>query len=370
MMKRPTTVLHVMHAFSHGGLENGVVNIINESPAHFVHELCFLSEGGDFLQRLKRPVRYHELHRREGNSLELILKLRNLFRRPDIDVVHTRNWATFDGVLAACLTPNRPLIHSEHGRDMSDPHGVVKRRNVARRILSFRPSKFVAVSQDLYRWLQDTVRVPHRKLMLIQNGVDTERFRPQRNVELRRQLGIGEDEFVVGTIGRLDTIKNHEGLIEAVKDINQGNRKVRLVIVGEGPNRPALEALVTAFPAKPAPLLAGYKPDIETYYGMFDSFVLNSHAEGMSNTLLEAMACELPVVCTSVGGNTELVVDGVRGTLIPAAADAKLASAILSYVESPQLRRTHGTNARRFVEEHFSLARMVRQYVELYESVA
>src|SRR5262249_25330564 len=141
----------------------------------------------------------------------------------------------------ACLTLKPAVVHGEHGRDISDPNGTIYRRNLARRFFAFRTKKYVAVSNDLFRWLKHTVRIPEEKLTLIPNGVDTNRFFPGRDLELRADLGIGEDEFVVGTIGRLDPIKNYEGLINAISRFNYASRGVRLVIVGDGPERQKIE---------------------------------------------------------------------------------------------------------------------------------
>src|SRR5207244_454850 len=143
-----------------------------------IYELCFLHCGGEFLQRLTRPVVYHELHKQPGNDIRILFRLRELFQGRKIDVIHTRNWGVFDGVLAACTMLRPTVIHGEHGRDMADPAGRNRLRNLARRAVTFRTRKLVAVSRDLYNWLKDTVRVPERKLMCIPNGVDTERFRP------------------------------------------------------------------------------------------------------------------------------------------------------------------------------------------------
>jgi len=368
-MPRPIRILHVLHAFSHGGLENGIVNIINCSPEHLVHELCFLHSGGEFLQRLTRPVVYHELHKQPGNDVRLVFRLRELFQRRNLDIIHTRNWAAFDGVLAACTMLRPAVIHGEHGRDMADPAGQNRRRNLARRAVAFRTKRLVAVSKDLYLWLKQTVRVPEKKLVFIPNGVDTDRFRPGRNLTLRRQWGIGDDEFVIGAVGRLDPIKNHAGLLAAVRTLQASGHKVRLVIAGDGPEREKLDGLLR-LPFDPAPLLLGACTDVEQVYPCFDLFVLNSFAEGMSNTLLEAMASGLPTICTAVGGNVELVADRERGILISAGDDAALTKAIRTYMASPEMARTHGVNARRFVVEHFSLEQMIRRYVGLYESVA
>src|SRR5262245_45359771 len=288
-MPRTIRILHVLHAFSAGGLENGIVNIINRSPDHLIHELCLLSKSGEFINRLARPVVVHELNKKSGNGERIILQLRELYRRRNVDIIQTRKWGAFDGVFAACLTPKPALIHGEHGRDMTDPNGEVYRRNLTRRLLAFRAIKFVAVSKDLCTWLKQIVHIPISKLEFIPNGVDTERFLPGRDLDLRAELGIGQDEFVVGTIGRLDPVKNHEGLIHAVQILQERGHPVRLVIVGDGPLRRDIERSVQTALRTPQALLLGYRGDVEQLYRAFDSFVLNSFAEGMSNTLLEAM---------------------------------------------------------------------------------
>jgi sugar transferase (PEP-CTERM/EpsH1 system associated) len=367
-MTRTIRILHVLHAFSAGGLENGLVNIINRSPSHLEHELCLLSTSGEFAKRLTRPVVLHEMNKKSGNDLKLILRLRELFRKRDIDIVHTRNWAAFDGVLAACLTSGPALVHGEHGRDISDPQGEVSRRNFARRLLAFRANKYVAVSKDLYTWLKDRVRIPATKLALIRNGVDTERFCPGQDPELKAALGIGQDEFVIGTIGRLDPIKNHQGLINAVHMLTQRGYPVRLVIVGDGPLRANLESSLRKL--APQTLLLGYRPDVERFYRVFDIFVLNSFAEGMSNTLLEAMASGMPTVSTDVGGNRELVVNRQAGILIAPDDDFALANALQGCIDSPGILRAYGINARRFTSENFSLRGMIEQYTTLYEAMA
>lgn len=363
-------MLHVLHAFSAGGLENGIVNIINRSPEHLVHELCLLSRGGEFIDRLTRPVVVHEMNRKSGNSLRLVFQLRELFRKRKSDIIHTRNWSAFDGVAAACLMPQSSLIHSEHGRDMSDPEGRVYRRNLARRMLAFRARKFVAVSQDLYRWLKDRVRIPTSKLAFIPNGVDSERFSPGRDFELRKELGIDTDEFVVGAIGRLDPVKNHHGLIRAIRVLQENGHRIRLVIAGDGPLRHEIECLAQASLVRPKALLLGYRPDVERLYRIFDVFVLNSFAEGMSNTLLEAMASGLPIVCTAVGGNVEVFPNPQTGTLIEAGEDRALAKALHKYLTSTHERKRNAASARHCAVENFSIRKMIEQYTRLYESVA
>jgi sugar transferase (PEP-CTERM/EpsH1 system associated) len=363
-------ILHVLHSFSAGGLENGIVNIINGSPDHLVHELCFLSTAGEFLQRLRRPVPYHELQKRPGNDLRAILRLRALLRRREIDIVHTRNWGGLDGVMAACMTHKPVVIHGEHGREIDDPAGLNPKRRLVRRALALRARKVVAVSQDLCRWLRVDVGVRPAKLVCIPNGVDTERFRPGRDTAIRQELGVGDEEFVAGFVGRLDPIKNLEGFITSVRLLNRDGLKVRLVIAGNGPERARLENSFKAVSLDPRPLLIGQRPDADRLYRMFDVFVLNSIAEGMSNALLEAMASGLPVICTAVGGNIELVEHNFSGLLIPPNDPAALAGAIRHCAGSRELRERYGAHAREAADNRFSLDGMIQRYASLYESVA
>jgi sugar transferase (PEP-CTERM/EpsH1 system associated) len=367
MILKPTKVLHILHAFSHGGLENGIVNIINGSPIELEHELCLLTRGGEFLNRLNRPVKFYELNKQPGNSFKALVQLRRIIRQSRADIVHTRNWGAFDGVIAACLCPGVTVFHGEHGRDMGDPQGLNRRRNLLRRLFSPRIRKFTTVSEDLANWLSGEIGISKEKVVLIRNGVDTERYHPHRDLELRKELGIGQDEFVIGTIGRLDPVKNHAGLLSAYATVAKKGRGIRLVIVGDGPEKKNLENAIRTLDAV-TPILTGYRSDIERFYGLFDVFVLNSFAEGMSNTLLEAMSCALPVICTEAGANPELVGDGDRGRLVPAANSEALVAALQEYIGFPERRTAHGRAAHEFIKKNYSLSAMVKNYIDLYLS--
>jgi sugar transferase (PEP-CTERM/EpsH1 system associated) len=365
-MVRPVRVLHILHAFAHGGLENGIVNIINGSPPEIDHDLCVLTQRGEFLQRICRPVHCYELHRAAGSSMGIIARLARVIRQSGADIVHTRNWGAFDGVFAACLCPGVKLLHGEHGRDISDPQGLNRRRNRIRRLLSFRVAKFTAVSKELGSWLTGTVHIPSGKVVVIPNGVDTDRYCHRRDETLRGELGIGPDDFVVGTVGRLDPIKNHAGLIRAFSLVARTVPGARLVIVGDGPERAALETLVVSLKGMHVPILTGYRADVERLYGVFDVFVLNSFAEGMSNTLLEAMSSGLPILCTPVGAAVDLIRNGENGRHVLPGDDQGLARLITDYLSMKELRERHGSMCRKHIEEHYSLNSMISDYTRLY----
>ena len=368
--RRPIKVLHILHAFSHGGLENGIVNIINGSPPDIEHELCLLTTADEFIHRLRKPVRYYQLHKGPGNSLTTVLELRRFIRQSGANIVHTRNWGAFDGIIAACLCPGIALLHGEHGRDISDTQGRNRRRNLLRRLFSPRVARFTTVSEDLRLWLTERVGIPKSKIVLIRNGVDLELYRPRRDIALRQELGISEQEFVVGAVGRLDPVKNYPGLIRSFAALAREFPECRLLIVGDGPERQTLETLARDHGMNPLSIFKGYRSDVDRFYGVFDVFVLNSFAEGMSNTLLEAMASGLPIISTSVGASADLLSDGNRGKLIATGDEAQLAGALREYRISPTLRHRHASEARYFVEQHCSLSQMVARYVDLYLSIS
>lgn len=295
------------------------------------------------------------------------LRMARLFRALAPDIVHTRNWTCIDAVIGARLARVPVVIQGEHGRDALDPEGQNPVRRRVRRLLGPLVTEFVTVSRDLARWLIEDVRIPARKVSSICNGVDTERFRPGDREAGRRALGVSPGTFVVGTVGRLDPVKDHVGLIRAFLDLEiTAGTPATLVIVGDGPMQRELEALVKELGAGERVRLCGERDDVPQALRGFDLFVLPSVGEGISNAILEAMATGLPVVATRVGGNPELVADGVTGALVEARATPPLSSAIARYRNDPALARRHGEAARARALHEFSFARMLAGYRDLY----
>jgi sugar transferase (PEP-CTERM/EpsH1 system associated) len=229
--------------------------------------------------------------------------------------------------------------------------------------------RFVAVSRDLQRWLVEDVRLPARKVITIQNGVDVSRFGIGSSAEARQRLGISGDRLVIGTVGRLDPVKDQAGLIEAFSRLRGKHSEALLVIVGDGPCREPLAELTARLGLQDRVLLLGERRDIPEILMALDVFVLPSVAEGMSNTVLEAMASGLPVVATRVGGSPELVEEGLTGRLVAPLDPTALAGAIDGYLEDTHLRVLHGKASRQRAVEHFDLHRMARAYADLYTSV-
>lgn len=370
MLNQRIKILHVVHSFNVGGLENGIINLINKSnEEHFIHEICCMTKSGDAESRLEKSVKVHEMHKRRGNDWRMIPKLAKLIGELKPDIVHTRNWGTIDGIVAAKIKGVSSIIHGEHGWNMDDPLGRNFRRRMVRRILSGAVSQFVAVSEDIRRWMIDSIGIKDTKISKILNGVDTERFHPGNKSEARKILGFSEEDILIGTVGRFDPIKDQQLLLQAFSDLQGDGKEPRLILIGDGPERKVLESVKEKLPCKDRIVLLGERNEIERILSALDIFVLSSKNEGMSNTILEAMAGGLPIVATSVGGNLELVTQGKTGLFFEPGDIRGLTEALKFYMEHEEERRLHGSNGRCKAEQHFSLNRMVQDYETLYTSL-
>jgi sugar transferase (PEP-CTERM/EpsH1 system associated) len=361
--------VHVLDSLAVGGMENGVVNVVNATRDQVRHTVVTMTGLGPLSQRLPASVPVHCVEKRAGTDPGAVVRLSRLLRRLRPDVVHSRNWGAFDAVVAARLAGIRTVVHGEHGREAADPEGRDPRRNRLRRVLAPLVSRFVTVSVDLRRWLIATVRLPAHKVVTIHNGVDSDRFSPGDSVEARDALGLPAAATVIGTIGRLDPVKDQAGLIVAFAGLAGSGSSPILAVVGEGPSRPALENEIRCRSLSDRVRLFGERTDVPTVLRALDVFVLPSRAEGMSNTILEAMATGLPVVATEVGGTPELVEADVTGRLVPPGDPNALEAALRAYVGDSCLRSLQGKAGRERVLQHFSLERMAQAHVSLYASL-
>jgi sugar transferase (PEP-CTERM/EpsH1 system associated) len=368
MSSRPA-VVHVIHSLATGGLENGVVNLVNRAGPEVRHVIVCLTGTGVMQSRLRPGVEVFSIGKRPGNDLRAVGRLVRLLRRIRPAIVHSRNWAAFDGVPAARLAGVPVVVHGEHGRDIADPHGRNARRNRLRRVLSPLVTRFVAVSRDLERWLVEDVRLPARKVMTIHNGVEVARFAHGSAQEARRKLGLPGEALIVGAVGRLDPVKDQAGLVRSFAAVLPAHPDALLIVAGDGPCRADLTRLIGELGVERRVRLLGDCPDVPLVLSAMDVFVLPSIAEGMSNTLLEAMAAGLPVIATRVGGSPEVVEDGIGGRLVAPRDPAALTEAIAAYLEDPHLRAMHGKASRQRTAEHFGLDRMCRAYSDLYRGL-
>jgi sugar transferase (PEP-CTERM/EpsH1 system associated) len=367
-------VAHVVYRFAVGGLENGVANLVNRIPPQtFRHAIVALTEVTDFRDRIQRDdVLYYSLHKSVGHGIRLFPQLLRLFRRLAPAIVHTRNLAALEAALPAWAARVPIRIHGEHGWEASDLDGGNRRFRLVRRV--YRPfvDQYVALSRHLEDYLRDRVGIPAGRVDQIYNGVDTERFAPDAGprAAIPQFPFAAPGLWVVGTVGRMERVKDQVTLARAfaraVGSSTAAAQRLRLVMVGAGPLADEVDRTLRESGVRALAWLPGERSDIPAILRALDCFALPSLAEGISNTILEAMACALPVVATRVGGNPELVEEGSTGRLVRAADPEGMAGALLDYFENPDAARRHGTAGRDLVEQRFSLNCMVGDYVRLY----
>ena len=373
----PPLIVHVIHRLAIGGLENGLVNLINTTPPErYRHAIVSLTDCSDFRYRIcLSDVPVIALHKRAGKDFRIHRRLWRVLRKLRPAIVHTRNLPALEYLFVAACAGVRGRIHGEHGRDVYDLDGSSRKYNLLRKAVDPFASCYTAVSQDLAQWLVQTVGVATEKVKHICNGVDVHRFYPRTGP--RPPLGpdgfVQEGTLVVGTVGRMHTVKDQLTLARAFLHLIQSNPEareyVRLVMIGGGPLREECRALLRAADAEELTWLPGERADIPELMRAFDLFVLPSIAEGISNTILEAMATGLPVVATDVGGNPELVEERQTGMLVPAASPAAMANAIHSYLCDRAKLGRHGQTGRLRVETCFSIEAMVKNYLSMYDTV-
>lgn len=373
-MSTAPLIAHVVFRFGVGGLENGMVNLINHLPhERWRHAIVSLTDvSGEFTERIECPdVRYLALGKRPGHLARDYPRLWREFRALRPAIVHTRNLAALEAVVPAWAAGVPVRIHGEHGWDVHDPEGRRHRYRLVRRL--YRPfvNHYIALSQHLAEYLQQQVGVAPESIDQIYNGVDTERFHPGARAAIAGCPFHAPEHWLIGSVGRLELIKDPLNLarafIRALKLHPAAAERLRLVVVGGGALRQHVEALLADAGVGELAWLAGERADVPQFMRSLDCFVLPSRAEGVSNTMLEAMASRLPIVATRVGGNAELIESGTSGTLVPAADPDALAEAITAYHDGPEVARRHAEAAYHVALSRFSVATMVAAYASVYE---
>jgi sugar transferase (PEP-CTERM/EpsH1 system associated) len=365
-------VVHLIYRLDFGGLETLLVDCINHMPPErYRHAIVCLTDYTAFADKITRPgVELFALHKQPGLGLGIHVKLFKLLRELRPAVLHTYNFACAEYAVPAWAAGVPVRIHAEHGRDASDPQGLNRKHNFLRRALVPFIDRYVPVSHDLARWLDQVVNIPAAKSELIMNGVDTVRFAPQLPAA---SLPWAAGPFVIGTVGRLQDVKDQATLIDAFALLcerrPEARADLRLAVVGDGPLRERLAQKAQDAGVADLVWFPGARNDIPELMRSFDVFALSSIAEGTPVTLLEAMSCGVPVVATNVGGIPEVVQDGVNGALVPASDAQALAEALGRYVDDRARVSAHGAAARERIERHYSVAAMVGAYTALYDQL-
>jgi sugar transferase (PEP-CTERM/EpsH1 system associated) len=368
-------VLHVIDRLGVGGTEVGLLKVIQGlSDDCFEHRICTVRGFDEIFAKSQGFEGQIYVAGRLNSGFQFLLgRLVQIMRDFRPHIVHSRNWGAIEAMPAARLSGVPVVIHSEHGYEVDMLDGLPMRRRVLRRLAYAAADAVFTVSDELRSYHLRQAWLPTARITVLPNGVNTSRFarRPGESHETRQRLGLGDGSLVIGAVGRLVPIKDHATLLQAAEILISRGMPVYVLLVGSGPELAHHKEFVAASSKLSGRVVfAGADSDVPALLNAMDVFVLPSLNEGMSNTLLEAMASSLPVVATRVGGNPELVDEERSGWLFEP-GDVMALVAILERIgRDPSLRQELGQAARRRAVQYFSLEGMIGSYRKLYVELA
>lgn len=367
MSARPVT--HFVENLERGGLERTVIDLVRTQVARGqrCQVVCLFQRGAlaGELDALGVPVL--ACGKRRGLDLRALARARRHVVAHGSRILHTHNAAAHYHAVLATLGLGLRTINTRHGMGALD--AASRRERLYR--LSLRRTGAVATVCEAARRELERSGWPHATdLVAVPNGIDIERFaaRDERvRDRLAATLGLPPQTRLVGTVGRLNRVKDHAGLLQAFARLRDAAPDVALVVVGDGELRGELAALAAAPGLAGRVHLLGDRGDVAELLRAFDLFVMSSRSEGYSIALLEACASALPIVATAVGGNAEIVHAGENGLLVPPGDPSALADALRAVLGDPARARAMGRAGFDWVRREGSLAAMAERYERLYE---
>ncbi|HEX7287828.1 MAG TPA: glycosyltransferase [Candidatus Angelobacter sp.] len=366
---RAFKVMHVVNQLAVGGTEKNVLKVatkLTEGLEHCVY--CIRGFDASLVADELRPEQVIALNLPKAPFSFFVPKLVRAIRECKPDIVHSRNWGAIESVLAARIAGVPVAIHSEHGYEVDSVTRTPLRQRWMRKLVVATADAVFAVSRELRDFHARQAGVPEERVRVLYNGVDTERFSPNPIVreQTRAALGLSHRDFVIGAVGRMVPIKDYDTLIKAASALHRKDRTFKLLLLGDGPELPRLVDLAQNLIGTGGFISPGRCQNVPEMLTAMDVFVQTSLNEGMSNTILEAMATGLPVVATRVGGNTEIVEEGKTGWMFRPGDAEHLREIIFDIATDAEAREMTGHAARQRVHDQFSDELMLENYRDLY----
>ena len=358
-------VIHLINTLAPSGKEVGIIKLLRHmDKSIFEKSLFVLKKISYFDEQAINNLDIICLDKKNGNDFTLPFKLASWFNKYKPDIVHTHSWNTLvEGILAAKISGVPIIIHGEHG---TFPESTLHR--YVQRLFWKRSDLVLSVSENLKNKLSRSVGFPPENIHVILNGVEAEKF--YLSAELRKifreRFNFSPTDFIIGTVGRITPVKNHQMLIRAAVEVKNHGETIHFVFIGFDEQEGELEELANHLGVKKYVHFIGYQKDVNLMLNGMDIFALTSFSEGCSNVIQEALFAGKPVIATNVGGNPELVKPNLNGYLVESNDHKELAQKILMLKRQPELLQKLGENALSFSHENFSLKAMVDQYSELY----
>ena len=358
-------VLHLTYHMGIGGTEQVVFQLVNNADESLFENsiVCIEGEIGPIGQQLQKSgTRFHVLNRNPGFDIKLIKSVRKIITTENIDIVHCHQYTPYVyGVLASLVTGSK-VVFTEHGRFHPDRYSW--KRRIINPLLSMATSSITAISEATKEALASFEWFSRKSITVIYNGIEA--TVPPTGYRNQNNLNLTDQNIVFGTITRFDTIKNLPMMINAFAQVFKDNPHARLLLVGDGDERSAMETLVSELNLKDAVIFTGFQTDTKKYMSLIDVYVLSSFSEGTSMTLLEAMSFSTCCIVTAVGGNVEIIKDRQNGFVVESDNTQQLADTMQSLTDDKNTRHKMGNEAKKTFDLKFDLNRMVQSYKELY----
>jgi glycosyltransferase involved in cell wall biosynthesis len=359
-------ILHVIHSLDVGGAERLVCDIAKGTVKDIFNVMiCCLDRVGALGEELQlEGFRVMSLERKPGIDWKMVSELRKIIGEYAVDIVHAHQYTSFFYSSLARNINERPhIIFTEHGRFFPDRKST--KRYIFNPILQRFASEIIAISEATKEAMVKNDNFPKKRIKVLYNGVKFNSKITDRNLK-RRELNISEEDFVIATAARLDSIKNYSMLIRMMKRLSVSASDIKLLIAGSGSEYEKLAGEIDAFNLSGHVRLLGHRRDVPDIFQASDLFVLSSLSEGTSVTLLEAMYSGLPAVVTNVGGNPEVVENGVTGLLVNSDDDEDMAEKALIFYNDRSKLKGFGEAARMRAQRLFSFETMMKNYEDLY----
>jgi len=351
-------------------MENGIVNVaVRLDPAKFDVHVCCLRQRGAFAERMPRPDQIVALNKQAGFSISTVRALKMQISKIEPHLLHTHNLGPLIyGSLSSKFGSRVPVLHGEHGQ--LDKHHLTRKRLWQRKLLYRACNRVHTVSESLRRDLI-TWGFSASKITSVTNGVDTDRFQPVEDKKLsRRVLGLPESGVLLGMAGRFSEFKEHMLLLNAFDRLCGDDADLHLLLVGAGGTEEAsVMARVKDSPFTNRIHVVGHQEQPEHFYQVMDLMVFPSTHEGLSNAVLESMACGVPVLASDACGNDEAITNEENGFLEAIDTVEKLSDAVTRILEDSHALETTGNKARQHMLENFSIDSMVDGYSQLYREI-
>lgn len=362
-------IAHLVETLEVGGLERVVLSLAKRqlTLGHSVSIACLYREGALAHEARSMGIEVLDCGKAHGLDLQAVRKLRAALRSWRTEVLHTHNLvAHYYGVWAAIGLPVRRVINTRHGMGLWAASRLGERLY---KLAMLRTDYGVAVCEVARRRFISTGAFPERKALTVPNGIDLATIRARSNADrqtLLQSLHIDPSCFVLGTVGRLNDAKDQKTLLRAMRQLKEQQVRVALVVAGDGELRGALEAQREQLELADTVVFLGQRSDVPQILAGLDAFILSSKTEGYSLALVEAAAAGLPIIATDVGGNKEIVSDGVNGLLVPAGDPQALAQAVRFLVADPERSARMGATGRAWALSNGSLEAMCDEYFRIY----